>query len=162
MSLPTTRFTLSHVGTAENQRPDQHAPTRETVPSIGAVSLDSGQFVRMIRPVLGYVTFRTFPRRKLRQQSPGRQMLIVLDNARCHHAKILAGFLRRQGRQLRLFPPPYSPQLASIERAWNLTLRLVTDNCYFATLSEVLKAVSVCFDHWRKPNRVLPRLCCIT
>lgn len=38
---------------------------------------------------------------------------------------------------------------------------LATHNRYFATLPEVLKAVNACFDRWRRPNKVLRRLCCI-
>lgn len=140
----------------------QHAPTRKSVACFGAVSLDTGQFVRMICPIFNAATFRTFLQRLLRQQTPGRRMIVVLDNARYHHARLLADFLRRHARQLRLlFLPPYSPQLAPIERVWKLT-RLATHNRYFATLDEVLKAVSVCFDRWRTPNKVLHRLCCIT
>ena len=90
-------------------------------------------------------------------------MLLVLDNARYHHAKLLAPYLRCHAQDLRLlFLPPYSPQLAPIERVWKLTRRLATHNRYFATLPEVLKAVNACFDRWRRPNDVLRRLCCIT
>lgn len=141
----------------------RHAPTRKSVACFGAVSLDTGQFVRMMCPIFNAATFRTFLRRLLRQQTPGRRMIIVLDNARYHHARLLADFLHRHARQLRLlFLPPYSPQLAPIERVWKLTRRLATHNRYFAMLAEVLKAVSTCFDRWRKPNKVLHRLCCIT
>ena len=55
-----------------------------------------------------------------------------------------------------------SPQLAAIERVWKLTRRLATHNRYFATLDAVLQAVNTCFDHWRRPNLILRRLCCIT
>jgi transposase len=141
----------------------RHAPTRKSVACFGAVSLDTGQFVRMMCPIFNAATFRTFLRRLLRQQTPGRRLIVVLDNARYHHARLLAGFLHHHARQLRLlFLPPYSPQLAPIERVWKLTRRLATHNRYFATLAEVLKAVSACFDRWRRPNNVLHRLCCIT
>jgi transposase len=104
-----------------------------------------------------------FLKRLLRQQTPGRRMMLVLDNARYHHAILLAPFLRRHARNLRLlFLPPYSPQLAPIERVWKLTRRLATYNRYFATLPKVLKAVNASFDGWRRPNKVLHRLCCIT
>lgn len=140
----------------------RHAPTRRSIACFGAVSLDSGQFVRMMSPIFNAVTFLAFLKRLLRQQTPGRKMIIVLDNARYHHAKLLAEFLRRHARRLQLFfLPPYSPQLAPIERAWKLTRRLATHNRYFATLKEVLKAVNACFDRWRQPNKVLHRLCCI-
>ena len=90
-------------------------------------------------------------------------MILVLDNARYHHAVLLADFLRRCRRQLTLqFLPPYSPQLAPIKRVWKLTRRLATHNRYFATLPEVLLAVNACFDRWRRSNKVLYGLCCIT
>jgi len=91
-------------------------------------------------------------------------MIVVLDNARYHHATLLAAFLRRNAQQLRLlFLPPYSPQLAPIERVWKLARRLATHNRYFATLPDVLNAVNACFNRWRRPNNVLRRLWpCIT
>jgi transposase len=141
----------------------RHAPTRKSVACFGAVSLHSGQFVRMMCAIFNAATFQSFLKRLLRQQAPGRRMMLVLDNARYHHGILLAPFLRRHARHLRLvFLPPYSPQLAPIERVWNLTRRLATHNRYFATLPEVLQAVNACFDGWRRPNKVLNRLCCIT
>lgn len=141
----------------------QHAPTRKSVACFGAVSLRTGQFVRMMCAVFNAETFQDFLKRLLRHHTRGRRMILVLDNARYHHAVLLATFLRRQARRLRLlFLPPYSPQLAPIERVWKLTRRLATHNRYFATLPEVLLAVNACFDRWRRPNRVLRRLCCIT
>ena len=84
------------------------------------------------------------------------------DNARYHHAVILASFLRQHAAHLKLlFLPPYSPQLAPIERVWKLTRRLATHNRYFPALGEVLKAVNACFNRWRRPNAILRRLCCI-
>jgi transposase len=59
-----------------------------------------------------------------------------------------------------LFLPPYSPQLAPIERVWKLARRLATHNQYFAALEQLVAAVVACFNQWRKPNRTLHRLCC--
>jgi transposase len=141
----------------------QHAPTRKSVACFGAVSLNTGQFVRMMCAVFNAETFQGFLRQLLRHQRRGRRMVLVLDNARYHHAVLLAPFLRRHARRLRLlFLPPYSPQLAPIERVRKLARRLATHNRYFATLPEVLAAVDACFDRWLKPNRVLRRLCRIT
>jgi transposase len=142
----------------------QHASTRKSVACFGAVSLSTGQFVRMMCEVFNAETFLSFLKRMLRHhRRRAHRMVLVLDNARYHHAILLAPFLRRHSRRLRLlFLPPYSPQLAPIERVWKLTRRLATHNRYFATLPEVLIAVDACFDHWLRPNRVLQRLCCIT
>ena len=46
-----------------------------------------------------------------------RGMVVVLDNARYHHAKLLRPLLSAHRQHLELhFLPPYSPQLAPIER----------------------------------------------
>jgi transposase len=80
------------------------------VACFGAVSLDSGQFVRMMCPIFNAATFESFLKRLLRQQTPGRRMLLLLDNPRYHHAKLLKPYLRSHARDLRLlFLPPYSP-----------------------------------------------------
>jgi len=139
-----------------------HAPTRKSVACFGAVNLRSGVFVRTFCAVFNAETFQDFLRRLLRHRSTRKRMIIVLDNARYHHARLLAAFLRKYRRVLSLlFLPSYSPQLASIERVWKLARRLATHNRYFATLAELLQVVSACFDAWRRPNPVLRRLCCI-
>lgn len=90
-------------------------------------------------------------------------MVIVLDNARYHHAVLLKPLLRKYRAVLTLlFLPPYSPQLAPIERVWRLARHMATHNRFFATLDDVLTTVSTCFDRWRKPNSALRRLCGIT
>lgn len=141
----------------------QHAPTRKSVACFGAVNLGSGKFVRMMCKIFNAATFLRFLKRLLRQHTPGRRMILVLDNARYHHAILLRPFLRRHARHLRLlFLPPYSPQLAPIERVWKLARRLATHNRYFAALPDVLAAINACFNRWRRPNKILYRLCCIT
>jgi len=139
-----------------------HAPTRKSIACFGAVNLRTGQFVRRMCKVFNAETFQCFLKRLVRQRGR-RRMILVLDNARYHHAVLLRPFLRQHAAYLRLlFLPPYSPQLASIERVWKLARRLATHNRYFATLGEVLQALNACFDRWRRPNAVLKRLCCIT
>ena len=70
----------------------RHTPTRKSISCFGAVSLDTGQFIRMMCPIFNAATFRTFLRRLLRQQTPGRRMIVVLDNARYHYARLLVDF----------------------------------------------------------------------
>ena len=140
----------------------QHAPTRKSVACFGAVNLGNGVLVRTFCKIFNAETFQHFLRVLLRHRSAHKRMVIVLDNARYHHARLLRPFLRRYRRVLSLlFLPPYSPQLAPIERVWKLARRLATHNRYFQTLDHVLDAVNMCFDAWRRPNRILRRLCCI-
>jgi transposase len=137
-----------------------HAPTRKSVACFGAVSLTSGKFVGAMSVKFNAETFETFLKKLLRHRSRGKKMVIVLDNARYHHAKLLAPLLHRHRKHLMLlFLPPYCPQLAPIERVWKLARRLATHNRYFATLDELLIAVDACFNGWQKPNSVLRRLC---
>lgn len=140
-----------------------HAPTRKSVACFGAVSLQTGKFVRSMCPKFNAATFEAFLRKLLRHRSRATRRIIVLDNARYHHALLLAP-LRRQYRHVLtlLFLPPYAPQLAPIERLWKLARRLATHNRYFATRDELLATVEVCFDRWRRPNSVLRRLCGIS
>lgn len=140
-----------------------HAPTRKSVACFGAVSLHRGKFVRSMSVKFNAETFETFLQKLLRHRSRGKKMVIILDNARYHHAKLLAPLLYRHRAHLTLlFLPPYSPQLAPIERVWKLARRLATHNRYFASLDALLEAVESCFDQWQKPNPVLRRLCGIT
>lgn len=137
-----------------------HAPTRKSIACFGAVSLSSGKFVRSVSTTFNAQTFEGFLKKLLRHRSRGKKMVIVLDNARYHHARLLAPLQYKYRHDLLLlFLPPYSPQLAPIERVWKLARRIATHNRYFATLDEVLIAVESCFDRWTKPNRVLQRLC---
>ena len=137
-----------------------HAPTRKSVACFGAVSLRTGKFVRSMCEKFDAITFETFLKKLLRHRSRGKRMVVVLDNARYHHAILLAPLLHRYRKVLTLlFLPPYSPQLAPIERVWKLARRLATHNRFFATLDELLHAVESCFDWWKKPNAVLCRLC---
>lgn len=137
-----------------------HAPTRKSVACFGAVSLSSGKFVHSMCETFDAVTFETFLKTLLRHRSRDTRMVLVLDNARYHHAVLLKPLLRKYRAVLTLlFLPPYSPQLAPIERVWKLARRLATHNRFFATLDDVLTAVSTCFDRWKRPNAVLRRLC---
>jgi len=137
-----------------------HAPTRKSIACFGAVSLETGKFAYSLCDTFDAKTFETFLQLLLRRRTPGKRMVVVLDNARYHHAKLLAPMLRKYRAVLTLlFLPPYSPQLAPIERVWKLTRRLATHNRYFETLGEVLVAVQRCFVRWLKPNAVLSRLC---
>jgi transposase len=140
-----------------------HAPTRKSIACFGAVSLSSGKFVRCRSERFDAQTFEAFLKQLLRHRSRSKRMVIVLDNARYHHAVLLKPLLRKYRAVLTLlFLPPYSPQLAPIERVWKLARRMATHNRFFATLDALLVAVDSCFDRWAKANSVLYRLCGIT
>jgi len=139
-----------------------HAPTRKSVACFGAVNVRSGKFVSRNAPWFNAETFEVFLKQLIRHRARGKRMVLVLDNAKYHHARSLAPLLRRYRNVLTLlYLPPYSPQLNTIERLWKLARRLATHNRYFASLEALIQAVSTQFRRWRRPNTVLRRLCCI-
>jgi transposase len=138
----------------------KHAPTRKSVACFGAVNMNTGKFVWTICDKFNAETFELFLKKLLRHRTRGKRMVIILDNARYHHAVLLAPLLKKYRSILRLvFLPPYSPQLAPIERVWKLARRIATHNQYFTTLFVLVEAVESCFGHWKKPNQILRRLC---
>jgi transposase len=89
-------------------------------------------------------------------------MVIVLDNARFHHASALTPWLKEHRKEICLdFLPPYSPDLNPTERVWKLTRRLRTHNQYFPELDQLVASVTDQFTQWQKPNETLHRLCAI-
>jgi transposase len=142
-----------------------HAPTRKSVGYFGAVRLRDGRFVwsREMESFDGQ-TFATFLK-KLRRKAicSQKKVVVILDNARFHHAKLHKEWRESCQEYFTLvFLPPYSPELNTIERTWKLTRRLCTHNRYFATLNEVITAVETQFQQWSSPNRQLRLLCSFT
>jgi len=140
-----------------------HEPTRKNVAVFGAVRPDDGRLVTQRGEKFNADTFLSFLKRLLRHRRRGHRMVVVVDNARWHHARLLKPWLKEHKKTMWLdFLPPYSPELNAIERVWKLTRRLCTHNRYFPTLEELVEIVFDQFDEWYKPNQILHRLCAIT
>lgn len=139
-----------------------HAPTRKGVGVFGAVRVQDGQLVTAREETFNAMTFHAFLKALLRHRRRGRKMVVVLDNARWHHAAALGPWLQEKRRLLCLdFLPPYSPELNPVERVWKLTRRLSTHNRYFPTLEQLIEIVFDKFHSWKSPNETLRRLCVI-
>jgi putative transposase len=89
------------------------------------------------------------------------KIVMILDNARIHHAKLLQGFLdEHKGRLTLMFLPPYSPNLNMIEELWGWLKNSVINNAFFESLDEIKKAVRqflVCVN--LHPLTTVDRLC---
>jgi len=137
-----------------------HAPTRKAVALVGAVNLRPGQLGTQGCPTFDAVTCGTCLRVLLRQRSPTRRLILMLDNARYHHAILLQPFLTaKPGVLSGACLPPYRPELNPIERVWKLARTLGTHNHYFPLLTDLVASGSAQLDLWRKPNPILVRLC---
>jgi transposase len=92
---------------------------------------------------------------------PTGNLVVVLDNARIHHAKLLQAFLDEQRNRLTLvFLPPYSPQFNIVEGLWKWLKSNVINNVFYSTVSEIRLRVGQFMDEIIKdPRNVIDRLC---
>jgi transposase len=67
----------------------------------------------------------------LKAKCAGRRVLLVMDNLRIHHAKLLHGTYGADFREM--FLPPYSSPLNPIERLWSVLKRAWTRNLFHVT-----------------------------
>lgn len=105
--------------------------------------------------------FLKFLKNVLEKNSKGKTVL-VLDNARIHHAKLLTPFLEENKERLTLmFLPPYSPNLNLIEGLWKWLKEKVIYNVFYKTVTEIRKNISLFMEELAtKPSTVIQRLCC--
>ena len=92
---------------------------------------------------------------------PTGKIVMILDNARIHHAKLLKPFLQENEHRLQLeFLPPYSPQLNLIEGLWKWLKSSVINNVFFSSVKEIRKAVRGFIDSVNKNHSItINRLC---
>lgn len=92
---------------------------------------------------------------------PDGKVVMILDNAKIHHAKLLNAFLEANRERLELFfLPPYSPNLNKIEELWRWLKDSVINNVFFHCRQDIQLAVQK-FIAWLNsvPAIVIDRLC---
>jgi len=139
-----------------------HAPTRKHVGVFGAVSVQ-GKFVFEQEQQFNAETFLRFLKKLIRHRRKNRKMIVVVDNARWHHANLVRPWLEENNGSIQLdFLPAYSPDLNHIERVWKLARHLCTHNRYFPSVEILAETVSKQFMFWsKKNNQTLAKLCAI-
>ena len=141
-----------------------HHPTRKSVGYFGAVRLRDGKFLGAREPEqFDAQTTWTFLR-QLRRVSgrSGRRVVLIIDNAKYHHARLHRDWREMQEPDLSLaFQPPYSPDLNPIERVWKLVRRLCLHNRYFPELAMVISVVEEQFTRWATSSSALTKLCSV-
>lgn len=139
-----------------------HAPTRKSIALFGAVASNNGKMITMSATIFNAETFLLFLKQIVRSKKMRKKIILVLDNARYHHAVMIQPWLKKNRSKIQLlFLPPYSPDLNNIERVWKLTRRICTHNRYFPTIDQLLTVVKKQMKIWRRPNESLRKLCCI-
>lgn len=141
-----------------------HHPTRKSIGYFGAVRLRDGKFVFVREPNKfdAQTTWNFLKHLRQRSSRSGRRVVLIIDNAKYHHAKLHRDWREKQGMDFELdYLPPYSPDLNPIERVWKLVRRLCLHDQYFATLEAVMEAAEEQFDHWSDGSETLRKLCAL-
>ncbi|SCW68839.1 Transposase [Paenibacillus tianmuensis] len=105
-------------------------------------------------------TFLSFLQKVVAHYPKGK-IVIVLDNARIHHAKLIQPFLEEmKGRLELVFLPPYSPKLNLVEGLWKWLKSDVINNVFYHTVAEIRNNVQQFMDEIMKSRwSIIDRLC---
>lgn len=84
---------------------------------------------------------------QLRTHQPQGRIILICDNARYNHARLVRDYIQSTAHQVDiLFLPPYSPNLNLIERLWRFMKARVLRR-YYPTFDEFQQAVRHFFNH---------------
>lgn len=91
----------------------------------------------------------------------GEKIVMILDNARIHHAKLIQPFLDAHKNTLQLlFLPPYSPNLNLSEGLWGWLKNPSFTMCFTRLLMIFRRAVRAFLNEISKnPMQIVDRLC---
>lgn len=98
---------------------------------------------------------------KLLSHYPTGKIVLILDNARIHRAKLILPFLEKNRDRLEfVFLPPYSPQLNLIEGLWKWLKESVINNVFFGSVQKITLAVRTFLqDVDQRREEIINRLC---
>lgn len=106
-----------------------------------------------------YQSFKKHLRKILNTFSDAPKIILILDNVRYHHAKLLKNFLNANKKLELIYLPPYSPDLNPIERAWWFMRKSITHNRYLESLKLRKAKFWQMFSHFLKPNKKMIKIC---
>ena len=95
------------------------------------------------------------------KEYPSGKVVLILDNARIHHAKLIQPFLVEHKNRLNLvFLTPFSPELNLIEGLWKWLKQSVIHNVFYKNVNEIRIAVQGFINYVNeRPSEVIQRLC---
>ena len=155
--------------------PEIKSPVDRFKVSIFGAMGRNGQLITLQSEIFNAETFRLFLVKLLceaevsrKEDGSKKKILLVLDNAKYHHAKILKPWLEEFSDLIEFFfLPAYSPDLLvlrtkyavnPIEMLWKKTRRNVTHNRYFSSLQELRYDLYQYWIQFFEPNDELSKL----
>lgn len=132
---------------------------RERLTAMGSYNFETGQITVSFHAKGNYQSFKKHLKKILYQYRHHSKIIMVLDNVRYHHAKLLKKWLKKHPKLELFYLPPYSPELNPIERAWWYMRKSITHNRFTNTLKDRKIAFWKMFSHLQKPNAILTKVC---
>lgn len=132
---------------------------RERNTGIGSYNFDTGQITISFHEKGNYKSLKKHLKKLLYQYRNESKIILVLDNVRYHHAKLLKKWLQKHPKLELIYLPPYSPELNPIERAWWYMRKKITHNRFVKSMEERKIAFWKMFSHFEKPNIELKTVC---
>ena len=131
----------------------------EGVKLVGYLNYETGEVYVEEHKKYDAEVFRDFLTHVL-ERNPEGEIVMILDNAKIHHANLLKDLLDANPRLHLEFLPPYSPNLNKIEELWGWLKSSVINNVFFHSREEIRTAVMQFVDYINTiPLTVIDRLC---
>lgn len=100
--------------------------------------------------------FRAFLQNLVESRYPNRYLILVMDNASYHHAKIVQEYLESvKERVFAFWLPTYAPELNLIERVWKHLKQVGLNNFFFGNVASLEEAVHQTFDSMNQKNSTI-------
>lgn len=128
---------------------------------MGSYNFETRQITVTFHDRGNYKTFKKHLKKLLKVYEGHSKIMVVADNVRFHHARLLKSWLLTKPQLELIYLPPYSPELNPVERAWWYMRKRITHNRYLHTLKERMIAFWRMFSHFQKPNHTLLKICAI-
>ena len=112
----------------------------ESVKLIGIINYETGHVYVEESEEFNAQIFLNFLKNILELYPEGR-IVMVLDNSKVHHAKLLNDFLEANPRLKLMFLPPYSPKMNIIEGLWGWLKDTCINNVFFDKFYKVRLAI---------------------
>lgn len=114
----------------------------EGVKLLGVLNYETGHIYCEENEKYHAEVFKSFLQNIIKLYPTGK-IVMILDNSRIHHAKLLEPFLLEHEDSLQfVFLPPYSPKLNLIEGLWGWLKLEIINNLFYSSVKEIHKAVS--------------------
>ncbi len=127
---------------------------------LGILNYETGHIFCKEEETYDAQVFHNFLKEVLIQYPTGK-IVMVLDNARIHHAKLIQPFLKEHSNRLKLcYLPSYSPQLNLIEGLWKWLKSEIINNVFYKDVCQIKLAVRNFIKRINlKPSVIIDRLC---